>query len=412
MDSLLLIGAIVLIGVAGNFLFNRTKIPEAVFLIVLGLLIGPLLQIINPEPFIEVAPFFAKLALIIILLDSGLALNIFTLVKNFSKTLLFGLLVLILSITGTTMFLNLVLHWNFLNSLFIAIITAGTTSITVSYLVSRLSVDNKFKDLLMLESVISDVLLITAAIIVMEVIVSQTITFKSAAGSIASSFAIALMIGVALAIFWIYMLGKLKSKLGYVATLGVLFILYAIVEYLKGSGAIAVLVFCLLLGNSSKIINRFNLKTHTIKALSGKTMSSIHTVQSAISFFTKTFFFVLLGIIFSVKSLSSNLVLIAVGLLIIAMFARYLSSKVLVKMDRKFKDKVFLLTTILPRGFVSAVLAFMPANFGVNIPYITEIALLIIFLTTFVAIASVALYEKGYLRPQPLKNAKNENQNT
>ncbi len=247
MDSLLLIGIIVLIGVAGNFLFKRTKVPEAVFLIILGLLIGPLLHIIDPKQFIEVAPFFAKLALIIILLDSGLALNIFTLVKNFSKTILFSLIVLSLTIFGTTSFLHFVLNWDFLNSLFIAIITAGTTSITVSYLVTRLSVKKKLKDLMMLESVISDVLLITTAIIVMEIIVSKTITFKSAASSIASSFAIALTIGIALAIFWVYMLGKLKSKLGYVATLGALFILYAVVEYLKGSGAIAVLTFCLLL---------------------------------------------------------------------------------------------------------------------------------------------------------------------
>ncbi len=402
MDTLLLIGSIILVGVIGNLLFNKTKIPEALFLIVLGLIIGPFLHIIDPAPFIEVAPLLATLALIIILLDSGLSFNIFSLIKNFSKTILFTITCLTLTTLFTTFFFHYIMHWEWLNALLISVITAGTTSITVSYLVSKLSIDHPVKELLMMESVISDVLLITAAIIIIEIIVTKQVNIKHGASTLASSFSIALVIAIFLAIFWVYILGKHRTKLSYVATVGILFILYALVEYLRGSGAIAVLVFCILLGNSSKLFEKIKFKSNSVHTLPVKTMKDMQTVQSAISFFTKTFFFFLLGLIFNTSKVSSKLVLIAFAMLLVALVARYLSTRILIRFDNKFKNNTFLITTILPRGFVATVLAFMPSSYGIEIPYLIEIVLLVIFFTTFIAIISVALYEKGYMRPVPL----------
>lgn len=408
MDPILLIGIIVLIGVIGSLLFKRTKVPEAIFLILLGLLIGPILHIVDPQPFVNIAPFFATIALVIILLDSGLSFNVFTLLKNFPKAILFSTSAIILTVILTTCFFHYIMHWVWLNALLISVITGGTTSITVSYLVSRLGVSKSLKDLLVIESVVSDVFLITAAIVVIEIIVSKTITLKSTASSLASSFSIALVIAVFLAIFWIYVLAKSKTKLSYVATVGFLFIMYAVVEYLKGSGAIAVLVFCIILGNSSKLIKRFHLKS---TMLSVSTIKRIQTVQYAISFFTKTFFFVLLGIIFDIENLTSTLVLVGMGMLMVALVARYFSARVLIAFDRKFKGTAFLLTSILPRGFVATVLAFMPATFGIKIPYLVEIVLLMIFFTTITSIAAVALYEKGYMRPAEILENKGSNKN-
>jgi len=161
-------------------------------------------------------------------------------------------------------------------------------------------------------------------------------------------------------------------------------------------------VFCILLGNSSKLFEKIKFKSNSVHTLPVKTMKDMQTVQSAISFFTKTFFFFLLGLIFNTSKVSSKLVLIAFAMLLVALVARYLSTRILIRFDNKFKNNTFLITTILPRGFVATVLAFMPSSYGIEIPYLIEIVLLVIFFTTFIAIISVALYEKGYMRPVPL----------
>src|SRR3989304_817642 len=82
----------IFLGVIGEAFFKRTGIPDIAFLMVLGIIIGPVLGIIQPEVVIEIVPYFAALALIIIMFDGGLHLDI----KSIAKTAHFALLLAIL----------------------------------------------------------------------------------------------------------------------------------------------------------------------------------------------------------------------------------------------------------------------------------------------------------------------------
>jgi len=73
---LLAAGVVIFLGVAGEAFFKKTGIPDVAFLMVLGVIIGPVLGIIQPEAVIEVVPYFAALALIIIMFDGGLNLTL------------------------------------------------------------------------------------------------------------------------------------------------------------------------------------------------------------------------------------------------------------------------------------------------------------------------------------------------
>ena len=86
---LLAAGVVIFLGVAGEAFFKKTGIPDVAFLMVLGVIIGPVFGIIQPEAVIQVVPYFAALALIIIMFDGGLNLDIKHVVKtaHFSVTL-------------------------------------------------------------------------------------------------------------------------------------------------------------------------------------------------------------------------------------------------------------------------------------------------------------------------------------
>ena len=79
---LLAAGVVIFLGVAGEAFFKKTGIPDVAFLMVLGVIIGPVFGIIQPEAVIQVVPYFAALALIIIMFDGGLNLDITACCKN------------------------------------------------------------------------------------------------------------------------------------------------------------------------------------------------------------------------------------------------------------------------------------------------------------------------------------------
>lgn len=70
---LLLAAAVVIfLGVAGESFFKKTGIPDITFLMILGVIIGLILGIIPTDVVIKIVPYFAAVALIIIMFDGGL----------------------------------------------------------------------------------------------------------------------------------------------------------------------------------------------------------------------------------------------------------------------------------------------------------------------------------------------------
>ena len=114
---LLAAGVVIISGVAGEAFFKKTGIPDVAFLMILGVIIGPVLGIIQPEAVIQVVPYFAALALIIIMFDGGLNLDIKHVVKtaHFSSTL--AIVGFILSVVIISTAAHFALEWSWLESI-------------------------------------------------------------------------------------------------------------------------------------------------------------------------------------------------------------------------------------------------------------------------------------------------------
>ncbi len=68
---LLAASVVIIMGVLGEAFFKKTGIPDILFLMILGIIIGPVLGIIQPEAVLQIVPYFAAVALIIIMLMVG-----------------------------------------------------------------------------------------------------------------------------------------------------------------------------------------------------------------------------------------------------------------------------------------------------------------------------------------------------
>jgi cell volume regulation protein A len=68
---LVAVSAIFLIGAIGEIVFERTFIPDAIWLILTGVLLGPILGWVTRHQLNTIAPHFAALTLVVVLFDGG-----------------------------------------------------------------------------------------------------------------------------------------------------------------------------------------------------------------------------------------------------------------------------------------------------------------------------------------------------
>lgn len=386
------IGTIIIIGYACRVTYKKTKIPESIFLVLVGLLIGPVFNLIQADVLLPLVPFITVLALMIVLLDCGLNFNVFQVFKRFNKAFLFTIIISILSTLLIGFVLYYFFQWQLLHALLVGIIASGTTTVTAMSLLNNLNIDYNTKTLLFLETVINDFTIIFGVSIIL-LIGNQT--KQNIMESIFSSISIAIVLGLIIGYIWIKILNRIESpRLNYISSVGVLFLLYGLTEALNGEGIIAVLVFSMLIGNYPAIHKRFINEKNIIYDPTKKIIKSIRFVQEDISFLVRVFFFVLIGAIFDLKNISPLIIVIVAIILLSILIVRFISLSVLVKIDRSFLPYSFIITTMIPRGFIATVLAFIPLKENIIIPSLTEIILLLVLTTNIFAMIASFFYSK------------------
>jgi len=361
-------GFIILVGFFGAAALKKYGIPEVLSLVTLGVILVPILGLIEPEPMFRISTVFGSLALMIILFDGGLTLNLQRVREESSRAFLLALMSFIITISAVGFFAGMLLFDNnwLVGSLFGAVI-GGTSGSIVLPLISKLKVSDSTKTLVSIESTITDVLCIVVVIAIANYIsplsgsVDAGAGFKAAVSTLSGAFLKGFGSGLILGLVWITILKRLqKFQYSFMLTIAVVFLLYALNEYAEGSGPISVLIFGLILANGREFGSMLKIKN--VSEVS-KTMKDFH---SQLSFIIRTFFFVFLGIIvrrelfFEVESLK----IWGYGLALVAIIAiaRWLAVKIIIRKGEAKKDQG-LLAILLPRGLAAAVLALVPVTY-------------------------------------------------
>jgi potassium/hydrogen antiporter len=169
-------------------------------------------------------------------------------------------------------------------------------------------------------------------------------------------------------------------------TLGVVLLGYATSESLGGSGVLCVLLFGLILGNERQLFKFFR-KNIDVNHDNGKIQLSVSRglkrFEAEIAFLISTFFFVFLGIISTVSSLT--VLLSGIALSVIMLVTRY-GAVWLTTAKSSLSKENSMMTVILTRGLATAVLATLPAQLGLSYADIfVDIALVVIVTTAIMA---------------------------
>jgi cell volume regulation protein A len=385
--AFLVAAVIIILGFLGEEFFSRTSIPDAIFLLLLGLMLGPIFQLFVQAELLAITPYFAALALIIILFDAGLNMDIHEAVASSSRATVLAVLGWGLNVLATAGLCKLLLGWRFLDGLLLGCIIGGTSSIIVVALIRKLKVGEKIETTLSIESVLTDVFCTVGAFTVIKILLSGEVSMGAALGSVGTAFGLGGLVGLGFGIAWLILLEKLKGKPNaYMLTLAMLLLTYVVTSNLGGNGAVSALFFGLVIGNSRPIGRLFKFRS-TVSI-----DDNVRNFHCQISFLVRDFFFVFTGLLFNVSSLTS----IFFGILLTLIF---LGTRLVAVKISAFKSELrnheLLMTVMFPRGLAAAVLASLPLTMlGLKYQIFSEIAFIVIFATIIVCTIGVVMLKK------------------
>ena len=385
---LLAAGVVIFLGVAGEAFFKKTGIPDVAFLMILGVIIGPVLGIIQPEAVLQIVPYFAALALIIIMFDGGLNLDLKQIIKTAHFSFTLAILGFILSVVIATLSIHYALAWTWLESILLGSIVGGSSSVIVFGLVRNIRISEETKNMLSFESALTDILSTIIAFILFEAILVGQFDLQVLQETLGRAIVVGLVLGFGVGIPWMYVSTKLgNAQHAYMLTLGILFVLFFLANSFGESGALTALVFGLMLGNRNHLAGILKFKLPRIE-LDDPT-------HNQLTFLVRSFFFVFVGLMASIGRF--EYIILGIGITIAIYFGRIIVAKITLTKRFSLLDRK-VTYSMIPRGLAAAVLATFPLTLGLPNAEVYPQIIFIIILSS-VIITTIGLGKSKKIPP-------------
>jgi len=393
-STVILVGLLVFLGHALEDVFARTKVPDVLILLCLGILIGPIAHLVGPESFGAVGPIFTTVTLVVLLFESGLGLDLGMLLRSLRGATLLTVANFIATLLVVTPLAHLFLGLGWLGAASLGAILAGTSSAVVIPLVKRLTLGEKTRMALLLESALSDVLVIVVALGLMGAQKAGELHLGLMLGGMVASFLLAILIGVGAGLLWALALNRIHGLENTIFTTpAFVLVVFGLTELLGYSGAIASLALGIMLGNTSRIPAR-------ILRLMRLRLTPLNDTEQAVFrevvFLLKTFFFIYIGLSLQLSAwqgLSAGL-----GITLLLFAARIPVVHASLPRSSTFRKEAMACTVMVPKGLAAAVVATIPAQMGLpGALQIQNTAYAVVLFSILITSGLVFCLERGWL---------------
>jgi NhaP-type Na+/H+ or K+/H+ antiporter len=388
------LGLLVFIAHGLEEVFTRTKMPDVLILLSIGLLLGPVTGLVSPERMGVVGPVFTTMTLVVILFVGGLGLDFKVLVKSFVGASGLTIWNFIGSMAVVAPIVKFSLGFDWLQAFTMGATLGGINTALVIPIVKRLALKEKTKTMLTLESALSDVAVIVVALGLIEAQMLEKFEIGHLFGGMFASFAVAAVVGGLAGTFWAFALKRLQSlKKSIFTTPAFVLVIFGMVEYMGHSGAIAALMIGVTLGNIKALPPYFLRKYRDRLASPNDTELAVF---EEVAFLLKTFFFVYIG--FSIQLTNMSLILAGLGTAVALFLIRIPVVHASFFPSKSFTRFEASLTGALnPKGLSAAVVASIPIQRGLEkASEMQLIVFAVVLFSTFIASLLVFLIERGW----------------
>lgn len=390
---LIAVALIIILGYIGLALFRRTRVPEVLILMLIGILIANtgFLASGTIDTLRSFAPLFGSLALVVIMFNGSRNLKFDrSLLTNWKGTAI-GLLDPALSVIFVSVFMHYIFQWPLIYGAILGAIIGETSSIIVIPFIRRVKIDPAMFNALFIETTINSVTAIVVFSILLAFVNAQSITAFSSTSYILDYIGVSVLIGTIAGFVWIFILGSVRSAREYLATLAIALLVYGIVDVFNGAAVISVMIFGLIIGNQKLIAGPLKLNVKIRK-------KGERSVERALEFLITTFFFVFMGLIAVLSTQYLAYGLLIVGILIMA---RYIEGKLVLYKNSPEDRNLFF--ALMPRGVTAATLASI--LYGLGSTYYSQIFYISFMVIVITSIISSLLLNRTKLEPAPKPQA-------
>ncbi len=367
------------------FVFEKTKLPDVLILMIVGMVAGPVLGIVTPDDFGRAGDVATTVALAVILFESGTTLSLSSIRSSVSRLVPLAVLTFILSVLIVAGLAMVCFGMPWALALATGAILGGTSSAVVIPLVKSLNLSDRAGTLLILESAITDVLCIVFALALLDGYQDGGLSASVLAVDVLLSLGVAAIIGLAGGFMWLFVLNDVRRFPSTTfTTVAFAFLLYGFAELVGASGAIATLAYGVAIANGPS-------------AVKGRELAHLTPIEKGffqeIVFLLKTFFFLYLGI--SMKISSYWPVIVALLVVAAIYFVRLWITKFTLGKLLEPIESVYT-SLLIPKGLAAAVLAGIPLQR--QLPYgetIQIFAYAVVLLSIFTTAVLVPIAGRG-----------------
>ena len=380
-----IVTAIIIAGFLSELFFKKTGVPIFIFLILLGIVIGPILNLLPRTSLVPALGVFAELTLLMVLFYGGMDTSFGAVLKGGGRTFVQVTIYVFGSTAAIAAVVSFLTRWDPLSSLIFASMVGGETTAAVVIPLSRsLKLPEITVAFITLESVMNAIFSIILFFAFVGVYQTGSANLMGTVSKIAANFSVGIVVGAVLSIGWVFILNRFQQrKYTYVLTLGLVFGTYVISSDVGGSGELSVLIFGIILGNY-QLINQLTNRAVSMDALRQR----LGLFQEEISFLMETLFFVFLGLTFQINasSIIANLGLGVEVVLVLVLFRTAATTISTTGSELAQNRKEIIL--MCAQGLVPATLAVTAVNLGLpHANSFVNIVTYVIILTNLIAAA-------------------------
>lgn len=351
------IGALVFLAHLFSIMFEKFHIPDVLFLVAIGLFLGPVTGLIDITGPGIVGEVFVLLTLLIILFEAGLDIKLPGLFSAAPRGLLFMFLTLFSTILVVMVFGSVVFDFTWAESLLIGTLLGGVSAGIAIPLLEKLPVEDRTKSLITFESNINDVFTISLVLAIIEFTNSGFVDVRSFSAGISLDVAVALLVGVTTAVLWSHLISRVRNVQNNIfMTPALVMMVFGVAELLGASGLFAALAFGITLGNLQYLGRRFPSMASFQEFFLTKWEKRMF---GGFVFLLKTYFFVYLGLSIGIDDWMVLVWALVVTVLLFiarALIVRWFASPETVPFDRR------VLQRLMPKGLVGAALITLVEN--------------------------------------------------
>ncbi len=369
---LLLVSSTLFLCYVSGLFYTKTRIPDILWLLGFGILLGPVLGVFEKDSFVSLSPLMGVVAICIITFDSGISLDMKTLQKTFFKsiTLTLATFFAIVAAVGYSVSFLMPTRFSLREGMLLGTMVAGISTVAVISLMTGLRrlIPNmeSARILLMLESTLCDPIRMVAAITIIRMIMLPSVSILDSAKDIIYTFVMGSLIGLVLSLVWAEVLDRLRGQpFNYMMTMAALFPTYLLGERIgDGGGTLAAFVFGLVLANYRHFAKALNMN-RSLRPDKGK----IVKFNEEIVFLLKSYYFVYIGLI---ATLSREYFLVGFGIVAILLAVRYLVASGVGRLMGFSQEERIISRVVYALGTSTLVMSQLPSIFDPEMNYIVN----------------------------------------